>query len=72
MPLTKLGRKIEKSFKKEYGKKKGEKVFYAWENKNKGMTEKKKKEVAKKRTKKGRPTKYSKDWTMNEYMTKMR
>jgi len=30
MPL-----KIKKIFQKEYGKKKGEKIFYAWESKRK-------------------------------------
>jgi len=33
MPLTKKGEKILKSMKKEYGKKKGERVFYASQNK---------------------------------------
>lgn len=33
MPLTKKGRKIERAMDKEYGKKKGEKVFYASANK---------------------------------------
>lgn len=59
MPLTKLGKRIKKSMKKTYGKNKGERVFYAWENKNKGVTEKKKKEVAKKTTKKGKATRFS-------------
>ena len=35
MPLTKKGKKIKKAMKKTYGKKKGEKVFYASENKGK-------------------------------------
>ena len=35
MPLTKKGKKIMKSMKKQYGKKKGETVFYA--SKNKGV-----------------------------------
>lgn len=35
MPLTKKGKKILKAMKKEYGKKKGEAVFYA--SKNKGV-----------------------------------
>lgn len=35
MPLTKKGKKIKKAFEKEYGKEKGEKVFYATENKGK-------------------------------------
>jgi len=33
MPLTKKGHKIKKAMKKHYGKKKGEKVFYASQNK---------------------------------------
>lgn len=33
MPLNKKGKKIMKSMKKEYGKKKGEQVFYASKNK---------------------------------------
>ena len=35
MPLTDKGKKIMKSMKKQYGKKKGETVFYA--SKNKGV-----------------------------------
>jgi hypothetical protein len=35
MPLNKKGKKIMKSMKKQYGKKKGEKIFYA--SKNKGV-----------------------------------
>lgn len=35
MPLTKAGKKTKRAFKKEYGAKKGEQVFYAYENKNK-------------------------------------
>ena len=35
MPLNKKGKKIMKSMKKQYGKKKGETVFYA--SKNKGV-----------------------------------
>lgn len=35
MPLTKKGKKIMKSMKKQYGKKKGEAVFYASKNKKK-------------------------------------
>tara|TARA_B100000424_G_scaffold225427_1_gene185582 strand:+ start:310 stop:465 length:156 start_codon:yes stop_codon:yes gene_type:complete len=47
MPLTKKGKKIMKSMKKQYGKKKGETVFYASRNKGviKGV------EKTKKRTK---------------------
>lgn len=33
MPLTEKGRKIMRSMKGQYGKKKGESVFYASENK---------------------------------------
>ena len=33
MPLTEKGKKIIKSMKKQYGKKKGETVFYASRNK---------------------------------------
>jgi hypothetical protein len=33
MPLNKKGKKIKKAMEKEYGKKKGEKIFYASENK---------------------------------------
>ena len=35
MPLTPKGKKIMKSMKKTYGKKKGEQVFYASKNKGK-------------------------------------
>ena len=35
MPLKQKGKKIMKSMKKQYGKKKGEKIFYA--SKNKGV-----------------------------------
>ena len=35
MPLTPKGKKIMKSMKKQYGKKKGEQVFYASKNKGK-------------------------------------
>jgi hypothetical protein len=45
MPLTKKGKKVKKEFKKEYGAKKGEEVFYATENKKKmkGLVKGKKK-----------------------------
>ena len=45
MPLTKKGKKIKAEMVKEYGKEKGEKVFYASENKGtiKGVAKKKKK-----------------------------
>jgi len=33
MPLTKKGTKIKKAMEKTYGKKKGEEVFYASQNK---------------------------------------
>lgn len=44
MPLTKKGSKIMRAMKKEYGSKKGEKVFYATKNagKLKGVHKKKK------------------------------
>lgn len=35
MPLTKKGKKIKRAMVKEYGKKKGERIFYATENKGK-------------------------------------
>ena len=35
MPLTKSGRKVKRAMAKTYGKKKGEKVFYATMNKRK-------------------------------------
>jgi hypothetical protein len=42
MPLNKKGSKIKAAMEKEYGKKKGEAVFYASENKGtiKGVTKK--------------------------------
>ena len=57
MPLTAKGKKIMKSMKKQYGKKKAEEVFYA--SKNKGVisgvdrTKKKKSKKSNKRSKKG-------------------
>jgi hypothetical protein len=36
MPLTRGGRKMKRAMIKEYGKKKGIRVFYATENKRKG------------------------------------
>ena len=43
MPLTKKGSKIKSAMQKEYGKKKGESVFYASANKGtiKGVEKKK-------------------------------
>lgn len=35
MPLTRKGRKIRAEMREEYGKKKGDQVFYASENKGK-------------------------------------
>jgi len=35
MPLTAKGKKLKKKFKEQYGKKKGEKIFYAMENSGK-------------------------------------
>lgn len=45
MPLTKKGAKIKRKMKEEYGKEKGERVFYASENKGtiKGVHKGKKK-----------------------------
>ena len=45
MPLNAKGKKIKKAMQKEYGKKKGESVFYASENKGtiKGVVKRKKK-----------------------------
>lgn len=45
MPLTKKGKEIKKAMDKEYGKKKGDQVFYASENKGtiKGVAKSKKK-----------------------------
>ena len=45
MPLTKKGDKIKRAMEKEYGDKKGKKVFYASENKGtiKGVAKGKKK-----------------------------
>jgi len=44
MPLTKKGRKIKKQMEKTYGKKRGERVFYASERKGtiKGVAKKRK------------------------------
>jgi hypothetical protein len=47
MPLTKKGSKIERAMEKEYGKKKGESVFYA--SKNKGTIKGVEKRGAKKK-----------------------
>lgn len=33
MPLTKMQKVIKGNFIKEYGKKRGTQIFYAWENK---------------------------------------
>jgi hypothetical protein len=45
VPLTKKGRKIKRAMRKQYGKEKGERVFYASENKGtiKGVAKKRKK-----------------------------
>lgn len=37
MPLTNKGKKLLKAFEKEYGKKKGKNVFYAYEHKHLGL-----------------------------------
>lgn len=49
MPLTKKGKKVKTEFTKEYGKEKGEQVFYATENKRKmkGLVKKTKKKGGK-------------------------
>jgi len=45
MPLTKKGVKIKRAMENQYGKKKGQQVFYASENKGtiKGVAKKRKK-----------------------------
>ena len=45
MPITKKGKKIKKAMEKEYGKKKGEELFYTSANKGtiKGVKKAKKK-----------------------------
>tara|TARA_R100001591_G_scaffold4176_1_gene9650 strand:+ start:114 stop:260 length:147 start_codon:yes stop_codon:yes gene_type:complete len=43
MPLNKKGKKIKKAMVKQYGKKKGQSVFYAMENSGKLKGVKKKK-----------------------------
>lgn len=45
MPLTKKGKKVKAAMSQQYGKEKGERVFYAAENKGtiKGVTKKRKK-----------------------------
>lgn len=47
MPLTKKGSKIMASMKRQYGEEKGERVFYASENKGKisGVHKKKKSKI---------------------------
>ena len=54
MPLTKRGEKIKSAMLKHYGKSKGERVFYASENKGniKGVSQKEAMEIIKKRIKK--------------------
>lgn len=53
MPLTKKGQKIKKAMEKQYGKKKGEKVFYASQNKGTiSGTHKEKKDGGKRKRKK--------------------
>ena len=42
MPLNKKGKKIKKAMVKQYGKKKGQSVFYAMENSGKLKDDKKK------------------------------
>lgn len=48
MPLTYRGRKIKKEFESEYGKDKGEEVFYAWLNKKKKNERSKYEKISKK------------------------
>lgn len=45
MPLTKKGKKIKAAMEKQYGKERGDRVFYASENKGsiKGVAKKEKK-----------------------------
>lgn len=45
MPLTTKGKKVKAAMQRQYGKAKGERVFYATENKGKvrGLTKKEKK-----------------------------
>ena len=43
MPLKKKGKKLKKIFEEEYGKKKGDNIFYAYENKHKGLKKRRKK-----------------------------
>lgn len=54
MPLTKKGERIKAAMLKNYGKSKGERVFYASENKGsiKGVSQKEAREIIKKRIKK--------------------
>jgi hypothetical protein len=37
MPLSFKGRKIKRKMEREYGKRKGDRVFYAYENKHQGL-----------------------------------
>lgn len=37
MPLSKKGMKLKGIFQKEYGKKRGSNIFYAYEKKHKGL-----------------------------------
>lgn len=54
MPLTKKGEKIKRSMKKQYGKEKGEDVFYASEQEGtiKGVTHEQLKDHAKRKRQK--------------------
>lgn len=51
MPLTKKGKKIKRAMKKEYGKKRGESVFYASANKGtiKGVEKKRRRSAGRKK-----------------------
>lgn len=45
MPLTKTGKKVKRKMERHYGKIKGKRVFYALENKRKGLGKGKKRQV---------------------------
>jgi CMP-N-acetylneuraminic acid synthetase len=66
MPLTKKGAKIRQAMEKFYGKKEGDAVFYASENKGNisGVTKKKKKHVESKEKYPGEKTETRKEEEM--------
>lgn len=41
MPLNRRLRKVKRNMEQEYGKEKGEKVFFAWENKQRKLRRRK-------------------------------